>query len=350
MSSSLRVLRVRSDDVDELCERLARDFGRHFRVPASSGPMGYELVAIGTRRVVAGTTSANVGSTVRASTAGPTLFVPLDAAGRFRVGRREIEAAGAVGVVLPADHEYTARLSAGSWLALRVDADLLAEALDARRGGRRRAWGIESVEVPLGAEGLAFVRATLARLHQLDAVPDRGAGPAIQRLEQDVARWLADRLVESRGARTVSRDTPTIAELTDRWIREHLAAPIALGDLARVAGASDRVVQKACLAHWGRSPLELVASHRLAAARARLLRTDPRITVTQAAIECGFSHLGRFAIAYRQAYGESPSETLARGAWTTRSPANGRTRAMRHDEAPAGVASAVDALVAAPAR
>lgn len=350
MPSSLRVVRVRSDDADEVCERLARDFGGHSRVPASSGPMGYELVAIGTRRIVAGTTSASVGSTVRAATAGPTLFVPLDAAGRFRVGRREIEARAAVGVVLAAGHEYTARLSAGSWLALRVDANLLAEALDTRRGGRRSAWGIESVEIPLGAEDLAFVRATVARLHQLDAAPDRGAGSAIERLEQDVARWFADRLVESRGARTVPRDSAPIAERTDRWIRQHLATPIALGDLARVAGASDRVVQKACLARWGRSPLELVASHRLAAARARLLRTDPLITVTQAAIECGFSHLGRFAIAYRQAYGESPSDTLARRAWTTRSPANARARATRHGEAPSAASPAGEWPVTASAR
>jgi transcriptional regulator GlxA family with amidase domain len=32
--------------------------------------------------------------------------------------------------------------------------------------------------------------------------------------------------------------------------------------------------------------------------------------VTSIAWSVGFTHLGRFALAYRQAYGESPSQTL----------------------------------------
>jgi len=35
-------------------------------------------------------------------------------------------------------------------------------------------------------------------------------------------------------------------------------------------------------------------------------------SVSHAAMDCGFTHLGRFAAAYRDAYGESPSRTLAR--------------------------------------
>jgi AraC-like DNA-binding protein len=190
MTSSLLTVRLRTDDADEARERLARDSGRHSRVPVSRGPLGYELFAIGTRRVMCGTTSARLGSTVRAATVGPRIHLPLDAAGTYYVGRRKIEAAGSVGV-------------------------------------------------------------------------------------------------------------------------------------------SGRVLQKACIARWGRSPLELVAAHRMAAARTRLLSASPGTTVTQVATECGFGHLGCFATAYREAYGESPSDTIAGRPPLSGRAASRRPRAMR---------------------
>jgi transcriptional regulator GlxA family with amidase domain len=36
------------------------------------------------------------------------------------------------------------------------------------------------------------------------------------------------------------------------------------------------------------------------------------MSVTAAALECGFSNLGEFAGKYRQRFGENPSETLKR--------------------------------------
>jgi len=72
-------------------------------------------------------------------------------------------------------------------------------------------------------------------------------------------------------------------------------------------------MQKIYLAAHGMSPLDLVKSRRLAAAHRRLLSPEDNATVAVTALDCGFNHLGRFAILYRQAYGESPSETLARG-------------------------------------
>ena len=47
-------------------------------------------------------------------------------------------------------------------------------------------------------------------------------------------------------------------------------------------------------------------------ARCKLARAAPSVNVTAIACECGFNHLGRFAIAYRDRYAESPSDTLRR--------------------------------------
>jgi AraC-like DNA-binding protein len=51
---------------------------------------------------------------------------------------------------------------------------------------------------------------------------------------------------------------------------------------------------------------------RLERARERLLSAGPADTVTTIALDCGIAHLGRFPAAYRIAFGELPTETLAR--------------------------------------
>jgi AraC-like DNA-binding protein len=49
----------------------------------------------------------------------------------------------------------------------------------------------------------------------------------------------------------------------------------------------------------------------LDAAREALISGRGQISVSEVALEHLFHHLGRFAAAYRQRFGESPSETLA---------------------------------------
>jgi transcriptional regulator GlxA family with amidase domain len=56
-----------------------------------------------------------------------------------------------------------------------------------------------------------------------------------------------------------------------------------------------------------------------------LSREDPRVDVTRVALGLGFGHVGRFAALYRQAFGESPSETLRRA---RRARATARTGAV----------------------
>jgi AraC-like DNA-binding protein len=123
---------------------------------------------------------------------------------------------------------------------------------------------------------------------------------------------MADQLLANRGVRASSAASMLAAEEIDDWIRDHMAEPIKLERLASVAGMSGRGLQKACLLRWGLSPMELLTSRRLDAVRRRLSAGTAGLTVTQAAIQCGFTHLGRFTVAYKSAFGESPSRTLAR--------------------------------------
>jgi transcriptional regulator GlxA family with amidase domain len=72
-----------------------------------------------------------------------------------------------------------------------------------------------------------------------------------------------------------------------------------------------RSLQLAFRAVQGEEPRATLARFRLEAARARLQSAQEGESVTAIALDCGFAHLGRFAVAYRRAYGERPSETLA---------------------------------------
>jgi transcriptional regulator GlxA family with amidase domain len=93
----------------------------------------------------------------------------------------------------------------------------------------------------------------------------------------------------------------------------HRGDPVRVADLARIAGVSVRTLYRTAARHLGGPPMAHLRRARLREVRRRLLTPAPAETVTSAATECGFFHLGRFAALYRREFGESPSETLRRG-------------------------------------
>lgn len=97
----------------------------------------------------------------------------------------------------------------------------------------------------------------------------------------------------------------------EEWIDAHYADPVAVDDLAAVAGISVRSLQNAFRRLRGCTPMEALTRRRLEAAREALYAASPQTTVTQVAADCGFFHFGRFASQYRCAFGEVPSATLA---------------------------------------
>lgn len=81
-------------------------------------------------------------------------------------------------------------------------------------------------------------------------------------------------------------------------------------ELAAACGVARRTLQKHFRRFVGRTPTEVQRQFRLERVRREFLRARPEASVTEIAVRCGVSHLGRFAAAYRERYGESPSGTL----------------------------------------
>jgi AraC-like DNA-binding protein len=307
----------RTDDLDAAVDFVERHFAPHSRVPRARGPLGYDVSISVAERSACGASSLAIPSTLRAATRGVTVHLPIQHGSEYRIGRRSLRSGPNVAVLLCPGHDYSVDVAPGPIMAFVLDPSLLERAIERLCRSRPSAWSLRSQQLRLSPPDVAvfhdFIRQhgkagrsaeRAQEIHELRATEDR------------VASWLASRIVAASGLVELSPSSRQVVERVDAWIRAHVAQPIALDELQHVAGVSARTLQKACLARWGQNPMELIASRRLENARS-LLSSRQAPTVTTAALHSGFSHLGRFSVVYKRAFGESPSETLARNSACT---------------------------------
>jgi AraC-like DNA-binding protein len=95
------------------------------------------------------------------------------------------------------------------------------------------------------------------------------------------------------------------------YIYANLETAITRDELANIAGVSIRSLSRAFEKKYGTGPMAFVRQRRLDACFSRLRGSEPGVsTVTDVAMSYGFNHVGEFAIAYKKAFGESPSKSL----------------------------------------
>jgi AraC-like DNA-binding protein/tetratricopeptide (TPR) repeat protein len=102
-------------------------------------------------------------------------------------------------------------------------------------------------------------------------------------------------------------------------MRGNLGRNWRLTELAAIAGTSGRTLQRQFLSFIGKTPRAVLREIGLECARRELLQGTPGVRIMDVALRCGFPHFGRFSIAYRRRYGETPSQTLTRQAAFTAS-------------------------------
>jgi AraC-like DNA-binding protein len=104
-----------------------------------------------------------------------------------------------------------------------------------------------------------------------------------------------------------------LAKRFEEAVEANFDCPLPISDLCRVIGVSGRTLRSLCRVQLGISPQRFLALRRLHLARQVLLLSDPdSSTVTEIATRHGLWELGRFAVAYKALFGESPSATLHR--------------------------------------
>ncbi|MFW0795212.1 AraC family transcriptional regulator [Gordonia sp. CPCC 205515] len=95
------------------------------------------------------------------------------------------------------------------------------------------------------------------------------------------------------------------------FCRAHVADVVATEDVARHAGTTVRSLQRAFRTELDMSPTEYLRALRLDEAHRELseMTADQQDSVTEVAYRWGFTHVSRFAGAYRARFGELPSAT-----------------------------------------
>lgn len=95
------------------------------------------------------------------------------------------------------------------------------------------------------------------------------------------------------------------------YIDQHFLHDISTEDMLRRVNVGERILYKSFRDYLNTTPLAYIKALRLKKVREMLVagKADD-IRVTDLALNCGFTHLGRFSKEYKEIYGELPSETL----------------------------------------
>jgi len=160
----------------------------------------------------------------------------------------------------------------------------------------------------------------LLKLHEMvgqlaKTTPDLLTLPEVVRsLEQELIHLMVRCTVESvsSGMTAGGRRHDAIVARLEQFLEAHPDTPLYLTEICAAIGVAERTLRGACEEHLGMGPIRYLSLRRMHLVRRALLRADPSKTVTQVATDHGFWELGRFAVAYRALFGESPSATLHR--------------------------------------
>ncbi|MEZ5900322.1 MAG: helix-turn-helix domain-containing protein [Hyphomicrobiaceae bacterium] len=99
----------------------------------------------------------------------------------------------------------------------------------------------------------------------------------------------------------------------DELLRSKATEPVYVTDLCTVAGISQPTLYRVFYDTFQINPKRYLQLRRLHLARERLQdSSNPAQSVSTIAFDCGFWQLGRFGQAYRELFGETPSQTLRR--------------------------------------
>ena len=101
-----------------------------------------------------------------------------------------------------------------------------------------------------------------------------------------------------------------LVQAASAYLFDHMEEHVTVATLAESCEVSSRTLQLAFHDVLGMSPKAWMTKLRLRQTRQILLRGGQAETVTSAAHDSGFAHLGRFSQLYRKEFGETPSRTL----------------------------------------
>jgi AraC-like DNA-binding protein len=183
----------------------------------------------------------------------------------------------------------------------------------------------KTLSLPAATRILRPAARDAARLRRLHAQACRLAETRAKVLtHREVARAIEQGLIhalvtclsaKARDDGVARRHHAGIMARFEQVLADHPSRPLPMPELCALIAVTDRTLRSCCAEFLGISPSRYMLLRRLKAARIALRDADPvTASVAEIARGCGFTELGRFAGAYRTAFGEAPSTTLGRAA------------------------------------
>jgi AraC-like DNA-binding protein len=206
-----------------------------------------------------------------------------------------------------------------SEVILRIEEDVLQECLESLLGYSVKAPVRFALGMPISAgparSWRAAVDMTIGELHRDGGLLDF---PLVSsQLESLILTGLLTAQPHNYTAALYTDRAParprTIRKALE-YIETETHRAMSTARLAAHVGISARALQRGFQEHVGCSPMDYLRDVRLQRARDALVAADAssNVSVTEVALDSGFMHLGRFSVAYRRRFGESPSQTLRR--------------------------------------
>jgi AraC-like DNA-binding protein len=219
-------------------------------------------------------------------------------------------------LVLGPGSEYHLRFADGlCWGSLSMPTEMVIASAGALTGGEMsQPSGPRLLNPP--SEALGRMRA----LHETSAIM---AASAPDGLHPEVAAALRHALIvsmvaclaaggEDDGSAALDSRAARVMRRFMELVEAEPAGPLYMLDVCAELGVSGRTLRQYCLRHLGMGPNRYLWLRRMHLARRALASGGGAATVTQVANEFGFGELGRFAVRYRELFGETPSATLRR--------------------------------------
>jgi AraC-like DNA-binding protein len=146
--------------------------------------------------------------------------------------------------------------------------------------------------------------------------PDILQSPGVDRaLEQQLKHVMVRCLAADRAtSRSNRRGSATMIKF-EAFLDANADRPLYLTEICAALSIAERSLRALCEDNLGMGPIRYLTFRRMHLARRALVRADhSETTVTRVVTDHGFWELGRFSVAYRAMFDESPSETLRRPA------------------------------------
>jgi AraC-like DNA-binding protein len=248
----------------------------------------------------------------------PNLFLMMSAAaGAASVDRSHRTAEWRRGQTIPLSPGQDTRLSfdrAFAQSSLRVDVERLEQMCAQWLGhplDRPLSFALQPLSDAFEPVWQNAMQMTVGLTHSSSDVPLNAVESLEEFLYSLILHWHPHNYSDELAGRAQASTPRVVAEAKQIFL-ERAASRTTVSDVAKELGVSLRSLQEGFRKSEDTTPFAFLRNARLDAARRILSEPTSSASVSDVALDLGFTHLGRFSSAYKTAFGETPINTLRR--------------------------------------